>query len=259
MIQTRRTVHRVDASGLAPASDELAAEAPLELRVAGEPVYVTMRTPGNDVELINGLLIAEGVITAEQTDLVTVRENEAHLDMDLAEFKKSWPERSLYASSACGVCGATAVDALAADIEPIGASPLIPIEQVAEAPDRMRRQQPLFDATGAVHAAGMFDSTGELLAVREDVGRHNAVDKLVGWAAAANHLPATDCMLVVSGRVSFEIAHKAARAQVPVVVAVSAPTTLAVDVAERFRLTICGFARAGRFNVYSHPARLDFG
>jgi len=124
-------------------------------------------------------------------------------------------------------------------------------------PDKLRKLQPMFEESGATHASGLFDSDGNVLCVREDVGRHNAVDKVVGYAASAGLLPATDCVLVVSGRVSFEIAHKAVAARIPLIVAVSAPTSLAIDVAERFRVTICGFARRGRFNVYSHPARVD--
>ncbi len=254
--ETRRRVHRATASGLTSEEDYLAAEAPLELRVGGEPAYVTMRTPGADHELIAGLLIAEGVIEPDETWRVSASENVATLDIDTERFSAAWPERSLYASSACGVCGATTVDALAKNISPLGDSRRIPTTVITGLPDELRRNQPMFAQNGAMHAAGLAQRSGELDVVREDVGRHNAVDKVVGWAAGKGWLPLTDSILIVSGRVSFEIAHKAVAAGVPVVVAVSAPTTLAVDLAERFRLTICGFTRGGGFNVYSHPMRL---
>jgi FdhD protein len=263
-----RPIHRVLAGGVARADrDRLAVEAPLELRVGGAPVMVTMRTPGHDLELIAGLLISEGVIGPDEIDRVAAldvdslsadeRGNVVALAMDAEAFADKWPGRSLYASSACGVCGKTAIADLASRAAPLRSALAVPAEVIAAIPDRLRQRQPVFDATGGLHAAGLFTASGELLAAREDVGRHNAVDKLIGWAARAGEIPAAERILAVTGRISFELAHKAVALGAPILVAVSAPSSLAVDVAERFRLTLCGFVRGGGFNVYSHPRRVE--
>ena len=226
-----------------------------------------MRTPGHDLELLAGLLIAEGVLAPDEIDrlaaagdaglLETERGNVVELDLDPEVFAERWPGRSLYASSACGVCGKTAIADLESRAAPLRSDLMMDAAVIAELPARLRQAQPIFDATGGLHAAGLFDVGGTLLASREDVGRHNAVDKLTGWAAAAGELPASRRALCVSGRISFEIAHKAVTLGAPIIVAVSAPSSLAVDLAERFRLTLCGFARGDTFNIYSHPSRIE--
>ncbi|HLU66826.1 MAG TPA: formate dehydrogenase accessory sulfurtransferase FdhD, partial [Kofleriaceae bacterium] len=178
------------------------------------------------------------------------------IDLDPREVAERWPGRALPATSACGVCGAASIAALARRAAPVRSDLTVTGARIAELPGRLRAAQEMFAATGGLHAAGAFTAAGELLALREDVGRHNAVDKLVGWALAAGRLPLADAILCVSGRLGFEIAQKAITAGVPVVVAAKAPSSLAIDLAERFRVTLCGFTRGERFNVYSHPARV---
>jgi len=250
--------------------DPVVVEAPLELRSrGGSSLIVTMRTPCDDIddlELARGLLHAEGVLAAGEADRVRRADpsglaaeevgNVVEVDLDAAAIAERWPPRALAATSACGVCGKTSIAALELRAAPIGSDLAAPAALVAGLPDRLRAAQQVFGATGGLHAAAAFSAAGELLAVREDVGRHNAVDKVVGWALAAGRLPLTSIILCVSGRLGFEIAQKAVVAGCPIVVAVSAPSTLAIDVAERFRVTLCGFTRGGRFNVYSHPWRI---
>jgi FdhD protein len=220
-----------------------------------------------DLDLARGLLYTEGVLrdaseasavrrappeslTADERGNVVI----VHLDPDLVQ--RRWPPRALPASAGCGVCGKASIAALELRAPSVRSEIVVQPELVPLLPDRLRAAQTVFAATGGLHAAGAFTATGELLAVREDVGRHNAVDKLVGWALQEGRLPMNDTILCVSGRLGYEIAHKAVMAGFPVVVSVSAPSSLAVDVAERFRITVCGFTRAGRFNLYSHPARI---
>jgi FdhD protein len=250
--------------------DPVVVEAPLELRARdGRSLVVTMRTPtgdDDDLELARGLLHAEGVLDAGEADRVRRADpttlapdevgNVVEIDLDAATVAERWPPRSLAATSACGVCGKASIAALELRAQPVASDLAVPAALVAELPDRVRAAQHVFAATGGLHAAAVFSASGDLLAVREDVGRHNAVDKIVGWAMAAGRLPLSDVVLCVSGRLGFEIAQKAVVAGCPVAVAVSAPSTLAIDLAERFRLTLCGFTRGGRFNVYSHPARI---
>jgi FdhD protein len=178
------------------------------------------------------------------------------VDLDPALVARRWPPRALPATAGCGVCGKASIAALELRAAAVRSDLLVAAERIAELPDRLRAAQAVFSATGGLHAAGAFTASGQLLAAREDVGRHNAVDKLVGWALVGARLPLRDAVLCVSGRLGYEIAHKAVMAGFPVVVSVSAPSSLAVDVAERFRVTLCGFTRAGRFNIYSHPARI---
>jgi FdhD protein len=262
---SERELERVAADRRDGARDQLAVEAPLELRAAGEPIVLVMRTPGDDEDLARGLLLAEGVIdrTGELAGMhrpppahPAERGNVLETGLDPVAVRARMPERSMYASSACGVCGRTSISSLATRARPIAVDPEVPPAVVSALPDRLRAAQRVFERTGGLHAAGCFDLAGELVAVREDVGRHNAVDKLVGWAGEADRLPLVDAILCVSGRLSFEIVHKAVVAGCPVVVAVSAPSSLAVDLAERFRVTLCGFTRDGGFNIYSHPARI---
>lgn len=255
-------------------TDHLATEEPLEIRVAAgaetQTVAVTMRTPGNDFELAAGFLFSEGVIGgreevatveycldgsalgAQNYNVVTVRLASTALP-DLARL-----ERHFFTSSACGVCGAAALENLARrGLEPLPAGrPRVAPDVLMCLPDRLRGAQRLFARTGGLHAAALFHPDGDLVAVREDVGRHNALDKLIGWALLEDRLPLSEHVLLVSGRASFELVQKAAAAGVPVLCAVSAPSSLALSLARRFRLTLVGFLRPGRMNVYHDAGRL---
>ncbi len=235
--------------------DELAVEEPLEIRVDGRPVAVTMRTPGHDEELAVGFLRSEGIAAVSAAPTVDLAANV--IDVTVAgdvDFDRL--ARNFYTSSSCGVCGKGALEAVAVEAPRVESELVVPAELVGTLPDRLREAQPTFAATGGLHATGLFDSTGELLAVREDVGRHNAMDKVVGWAFGQWLLPLSDRVLCVSGRLSFELVQKAAVAGCPVLVAVGAPSTLAVDLARDRGVTLCGFVRGGRVNVYSEPQRI---
>ena len=234
--------------------DELAVEEPLEIRVNGEPVAVTMRTPGHDEELALGFLLSEGV-----------RPRDASLPDDLAAntvevavegFDPEPLRRNFYTTSSCGVCGKGALEAVAVEAPRVKSGLRVPATVVAGLPDRLREAQPTFAATGGLHATGLFAADGALLVVREDVGRHNAFDKVVGRAFLDGLLPLADKLVCVSGRLSFELVQKAAVAGAPVVVAVGAPSTLAVELALDRGITLCGFVRDGRVNVYSEPWRI---
>jgi FdhD protein len=235
--------------------DEIAVEEPLEIRVEGRPIAVTMRTPGHDEELAVGFLRSEGmpaVLAQSTVDLAAnVIDVEVEGDVDFDRLS-----RNFYTSSSCGVCGKGALEAVAVEAPRVESELVVPAALVAELPDRLRAGQPAFAATGGLHATGLFSADGELLVVREDVGRHNAMDKVVGWAFGAGLLPLSDRILCVSGRLSFELVQKAAVAGCPVVVAVGAPSTLAVDLARDRGVTLCGFVRGGRVNVYSEPQRI---
>jgi FdhD protein len=235
--------------------DEIAVEEPLEIRVDGRPISVTMRTPGHDEELALGFLRSEGIaaVSARPTaDLAAnVIDVEVEGDVDFERLS-----RNFYTSSSCGVCGKGALEAVAVEAPPVESELVVLAVLVAVLPDRLREAQPTFAATGGLHATGLFDASGDLLVVREDVGRHNAMDKVVGWAFGQGLLPLADKMLCVSGRLSFELVQKAVVAGCPVVVAVGAPSTLAVDLARDRGVTLCGFVRGGRVNVYSEAQRI---
>jgi FdhD protein len=246
--------------------DEVAVEAPLEVRIRGRSVTVTMRTPGHDEELVAGLLFTEGIIAGaddlravapcpreEAIDAVNVV-----LDPRCAEALERL-ERFTVSASSCGVCGKRSAAAIAADVPPVPAGATFAAETLLALPAALGEAQALFARTGGVHAAALFDDAGRLLAVREDVGRHNAVDKLVGSGVVRRLLPWERHVLLVSGRASFEIVQKALAARIPVVAAVSAPTSLAVDLAERHGQTLIGFLRDGRANVYAGAARITSG
>ena len=247
----------------------LAVEEPLEIRLNGDPYLVTMRTPGDDLDLVHGLLNAEGLITAA-ADISTARycggvgeagENPYNqLDLTLAPGVNPPPpeeRRQVLTSSACGLCGATSIDqVLRTGRYQLTDELRIAQEVIATAPDRLREHQRMFEKTGGLHAAGLMDATGALHCVREDVGRHNAVDKVVGWALRQGRLPARELALVVSGRASFELTQKAVQAGIAMLVAVSAPSSLAVELADRAGLTLAGFVRGGSMNVYTHPDRV---
>lgn len=267
---TRRPVVRRAAGRATRRPDTLAVEEPLEIRIDGEPFTVTMRTPGHDVELALGFLLAEGAI-ARPEDVVTARHcPDAALDADgnpthnvvevhLAPGVER-PARALrrVVTSACGVCGTESIAALRARLPlDLGADEMrIAPTTIAALPDALRAAQRVFDRTGGLHAAGLFTATGDLVVVREDVGRHNAVDKVVGWALQAGLVPLTGHVLQVSGRASFELVQKAWAAGCPVLAAVSAPSSLAVDLAEQAGMTLVGFSRGDSFNVYAGDARV---
>ena len=235
--------------------DEIAVEEPLEIRVAGRPIAVTMRTPGNDEELAVGFLRSEGIRAVSAGPTIDLAANVIDVEVD-GEIDFERLARNFYTSSSCGVCGKGALEAVAVEAPPVESDLVASAELVAGLPDRLREAQPTFAATGGLHATGLFSREGELLVVREDVGRHNAMDKVVGWAFGRGLLPLSDKILCVSGRLSFELVQKAAVAGCPLVVAVGAPSTLAVDLARDRGVTLCGFVRGGRVNVYSEPQRL---
>jgi FdhD protein len=271
------TVTKRTGSELARARDALAVEEPLEIRLAFEdleprrrvePLAVTMRTPGDDFDLVAGFLHGEGIVTSpEQLLTMTYCRGgesgdqqynivEAELAHGLVPNLKQLA-RNFYATSSCGVCGKASLDAVEARGCRILQDRLrIRAELLPELPDRLREAQAVFARTGGLHAAGLFTLEGEAVHVREDVGRHNAVDKTLGRAFLDRALPASESILVVSGRASFELVQKAVAAGVPLLVAVGAPSTLAVDLAARFRQTLVGFARNGGFNVYTGEQRL---
>lgn len=258
----------VDAGPADGDSDWLAVEEPLEIRVGGErhdtrTVSVTMRTPGHDSELAVGFLFTEGVIT-DPAQVAGVHScarsrNVVRVDLrpdcviDLARL-----ERHTYTASSCGVCGKTSLAAVrvAVSTPPTAGRPVIDAELVKRLPDFLRADQPGFARTGGLHAAALFGPSGELRCVREDVGRHNALDKLIGHAFLAGRVPLSDAVLLVSGRASFELVQKAAVAGLPVLAAVGAPSSLAVELARECGMTVVGFVRADRFNIYTGPERI---
>jgi FdhD protein len=234
--------------------DQVAVEEPLEIRIGGRAVAVTMRTPGHDEELALGFCLSEGLKPAAAALPADLAANT--VDVEATAFDPERLQRSFYTSSSCGVCGKGALEAVAVEAPRVESELAMSVVQLAELPERLRAAQPTFAATGGLHATGLFDPGGELLCLREDVGRHNAMDKVVGWAFREGGLPLADAILCVSGRLSFELVQKAAVAGCPIVVAVGAPSSLAVELAADRGLTLCGFARGGRLNVYSEPWRV---
>ncbi|MCF8603924.1 formate dehydrogenase accessory sulfurtransferase FdhD [Gordonia sp. HY442] len=253
--------------------DVLAVEEPLEIRVSGQPLVVTMRTPGHDVALAAGFLVSEGIISRGEQFRGAIHcggpgggggENTYNvLDVSLTpgvRLPGREHARSFYATSSCGVCGKASIDAVhtVSSYVLTGDATIVNAAQVAELPETLRAAQAVFDKTGGLHAAGLFDAqTGELLVLREDVGRHNAVDKVIGWALLEDRLPLRGTVLQVSGRASFELVQKAVMAGIPVLTAVSAPSSLAVQLARDSGLTLVGFLRGQTMNVYTHPHRID--
>jgi FdhD protein len=272
-IAIRRRVTRVSIdSGARQTEDFLAAEEPLEIRVGGKPLAVTMRTPGHDFELAAGFLVSEGVV-ASAGEIVATRYC-AGLPADTANTYNvvdvtltpgvAAPdpslERNFYTTSSCGLCGKASIDAVRThshwDVH--SDDLVVPASLLATFPDLLRAGQDVFEKTGGLHAAGLFDGrTGELLVLREDVGRHNAVDKVVGWAVTNNMLPLRSTVLMVSGRSSFELTQKALMAGIPFLAAVSAPSSLAAELATEAGITLVGFLRGSSMVVYSRPDRVD--
>jgi FdhD protein len=238
-----------------PARDLVAVEEPLEIRIEGRAVAVTMRTPGHDEELAVGFCLSEGLRPESAAPPADLAGNT--VDVAAPGFDPSSIERSFYTTSSCGVCGKGALEAVAVEAMRVESDLRVPASLLASLPDRLRAGQGAFAATGGLHASGLFDAAGSLLVVREDVGRHNALDKVVGRAFLDGRLPLADFVLCLSGRISFELVQKAAIAGCPVVVAVGAPSTLAIELGRDRGLTLCGFVRDGRMNVYSEPWRVE--
>jgi FdhD protein len=269
-VTVRRPVLHLSEDGTKRRQDALAAEEPLELRVGGKALAVTMRTPGHDVELAHGFLLTEGVIggaadvsTARYCDSVDDQGRNTYNVLDLAlspgvEPPDTGVERNFYTTSSCGVCGKAALDAvkLKTRFSPAADDCRVAPETLTTFPEQLRERQRVFESTGGLHAAGIFTVDGELLVVREDVGRHNAVDKATGWALLDGRVPLKGSVLMVSGRASFELVQKAAMAGIAVLAAVSAPSSLAVELADEQGITLIGFLRGKSMNVYTHTERI---
>ncbi len=266
-------IRKWDAGKWSDAPDAVVTEEPLQLLLDGDPLSVVMRTPGHDIELTLGLMFAEGVvrslddfrrlrISAESGESETAVEVDASIvdsnqvDVQLAHAPRRKPERSMLSSSACGVCGAVLIEDLRRDLAVLPAGPKVDASGLPGLVDRLRAGQGVFERTGGLHGAGLFDAHGESICMREDVGRHNAVDKVVGRMLLDGRLPAHDSILVVSGRAGYEIIQKAITAGIPIVAAVGAPSSLAVALSREFNQTLVGFLRGERFNVYAAPERL---
>ena len=256
-------IHTWSGAGLVARRDALAVEEPLEIRVRNRPLAVTMRTPGHDEELAAGFLLTEGLIRSREDvlDILPCGKNEHGNAVNVRtgplvniDFEKL--ARHVYMTSSCGVCGKASIETVRTQCGPLGPGPAVRGEVLCELPERMRLEQSTFAETGGLHAAAVFRASGELLVLREDVGRHNAVDKVVGRMFLDGLTPLSDHILLVSGRASFEIMQKAAMAGIGIVAAVSAPSSLAVQFAAETGQTLIGFLRPPRFNVYSHPQRV---
>jgi FdhD protein len=269
-VTARRPVRRITADGETTRPDTLAVEEPMEIRVGGTSLAVTMRTPGHDVDLLHGFLLTEGVIGSRDDVLVARycdgldeegRNTYNVLDVELAEGvapPDPSVERNFYTTSSCGVCGKASLDAvkLVSRYSPAGDQVAVEVSDLTTMPDTLRASQKVFGSTGGLHAAALFTPDGELLVLREDVGRHNAVDKVVGWAVREGRVPLRGCVLMVSGRASFELVQKAVMAGIPVLAAVSAPSSLAVELAAEAGVTVVGFLRGQTMNVYSEVQRI---
>ena len=235
--------------------DRVAVEEPLEIRIGGRPVAVTMRTPGHDEELALGFCLSEGLQPAGAHVPDDLAANT--IEVDAPGFDAARLQRSFYTSSSCGVCGKGALEAVAVEAPRVESQLRIPLALVSSLPDRLRESQAAFAATGGLHATGLFEPDGTLACVREDVGRHNALDKVVGWAFLSGRLPLANAVLCVSGRLSFELVQKAAVAGCPIMVAVGAPSSLALELADDRGITLCGFVRGGTANVYTETWRIE--
>ncbi|MCW4355946.1 formate dehydrogenase accessory sulfurtransferase FdhD [Hoyosella sp. YIM 151337] len=270
-VTARQPVLRIRNGSRSTRPDTLAAEEPMEIRVAGRPLTVTMRTPGHDFDLAAGFLVSEGVAHAA-SDIAAIRYcagaapdgRNSYNVVDVALAPGVQPpdaslERNFYTTSSCGLCGKASLDAVRTTAAwSVAADPMtVEQEVLSELPEHLRAAQKVFDKTGGLHAAGLFTSDGEMLCLREDVGRHNAVDKVIGHALTAGMLPLRNTILMVSGRASFELVQKAVMAGVPMLAAVSAPSSLAVDLAAESGLTLVGFLRGDSMNVYTGAERIS--
>lgn len=272
--KTRAQVWRVASGGWSKRDDLLATEEPMEIRLLArderKTLAVTMRTPGNDFELAAGFLFAEGVVPGRHgiarivycrdPDLTEEeRYNVVHVELAAEKLPDLKPlERSFFTTSACGVCGRAGLEALEhRNLTPLPPGPEVSQETLAVLPAELRTRQGVFQATGGLHAAALYDTDGKLLALREDVGRHNALDKLIGWAVLEGLLPWRERIVLVSGRASYEILQKCVAAGAPILCAISAPSSLALDLARAFNVTLVGFLRDDRFNVYHGRERIQ--
>ncbi|BDX31286.1 sulfurtransferase FdhD [Mycobacterium antarcticum] len=268
---TRRRASHIAADSTTTRPETLAVEEPLELRINGAAITVTMRTPGSDVELAQGFLLTEGVIGG-RADIARVEYCRGAgddgmntynvLDVRLAHdvpMPSLDVTRNFYTTSSCGVCGKGSIDAirLISRHSPGDDPTVVTSETLCAMPDRLRGAQRIFAATGGLHGAALFDADGTMLVVREDIGRHNAVDKVIGWAVENDRIPLTGAVLLVSGRASFELTQKAVMAGIPILAAVSAPSSLAVDLAGQAGLTLVAFLRGESMNVYTRPDRVE--
>jgi len=250
MSQSREVgIERLDGTSRRGDRDRVVVEAPLQLRARGAAVATIMRTPGHDLELVRGLLHAESIASASITQ---IDDDAVEIDVPASAFAG----RGLLSSAACGVCGRVAIADLELRAREVTADTTVARDVLAGLPDALRTAQSVFAATGGLHAAGLATVSGALVAAREDVGRHNAVDKVVGWALGAGVDPAAH-LLVLSGRLGYELVQKAIMLGVPVVAAVSAPSSLAIELAERFNLALVGFVRGQRANIYAHGWRIQ--
>ena len=273
--QVGRTVQRLRGGAWTRADDVLAAEEPLEMRLIWKEgrktvtrsIAVTMRTPGNDFELAAGFLHGEGILASREdvADISYCTDEDEEQAFNIVTvtlrpglvFDPSRLERNFYTTSSCGVCGKAALESLevqGCEIVPLGIE--VASELICSLPGKLRAAQSVFDQTGGLHAAGLFDREGNLVSLQEDVGRHNAVDKLIGERFLEDSLPLSESILMLSGRASFELLQKALVARIPVVAAVGAPSSLAAQLAESFNITLCGFVKADSLNVYSVPERI---
>jgi FdhD protein len=263
-VVAQRRIVKINGAASTSAVDHLAAEEPMEVRVDGQAVAVTMRTPGDDFDLALGFCLTEGLVDAADA-VAAMRycvDGDQHYNVVNVDRRHPAPvddalRRNLYTTSSCGVCGTTSIDLVRRRTDSVAEDPMVvDAAVVADLPGRLREAQRVFDRTGGLHAAGLFTPQGELLCVREDVGRHNAVDKVIGWAAREARLPLAGHILVVSGRVAFEIVQKALMAGLPMIAAVSAPTSLAATLAEESGLTLIGFVRDQSMNIYTGAHRV---
>jgi len=268
---TTARVKSVDGDAAREQPDHLVTEEPMEVRVHGpgqtpQSLAVTMRTPGSDFELAAGFCLTEGVIDTpdELAEIAYCVEGPAAQQFNVVTVRLRRPvaldalgQRRFVASASCGVCGKATLDDVEVQCAPVSAGPQVARSVLVGLPDRLRDAQTVFDATGGLHAAACFEPDGTLLSLREDVGRHNALDKLIGHAVLERALPLSGCVLLVSGRLSFEIVQKAARAGIPLLCAVSAPSSLAIELALECGVTLVGFVRGDSFNIYAHPQRIE--
>jgi FdhD protein len=254
MKTVRTRVVRWDGDACSEAPDDLAAEEPLEICVGDQVVGVTMRTPGQDIELAAGFLLTEGVLQAGV--IPPIRQDHPNRVTAAIQCSIQRAQRSTTISASCGVCGKASIESVHQHFPPVDDEVIVSRSMIANMAARMQDAQHGFARTGGVHAAAIFTASGDPVVVREDIGRHNATDKVIGYALLRNLLPMSGHALIVSGRASFEIVQKALAARIPIVIAVSAPSSLAVAFAEESEQTLAGFLRQGRFNVYTHPHRI---
>jgi FdhD protein len=260
----RRPVRRFLDAAVRAEDDWVAVEAPLEVWIGGQSATVMMRTPGHDEELVRGFLFNEGLIHSID-DVVSIGPVEAAdvaaggsvIAVELAGGNPTpQADRLFYSNSSCGVCGKPSIASIAVKGAVVESGFTVARGVLLSLPDRLRAAQGTFARTGGVHASGLFTAAGDLIVVREDVGRHNALDKISGWALAERRLPLSDCVLLLSGRISYELVQKAVAAGIPVIAAVGAPSSLAIQIADQFHITLAGFLRPGGMNVYTHPERI---